>query len=630
MGEYAPLRLHVPEPPARPGRATDFSYLHVSPAGRRAGRRSTRGRRRPATSRGPGARARRRGPRVGPWDPQADPELLRRGMRAMLKTRAFDARMLTAQRQKKVSFYMQSLGEEAIAVGQTLALDPGDMCFPTYRQQGILVARGASLVEMMCQLFSNERDPMLGRQLPCSTRSASTASSRSPQPRAAVHPGGGVGHGRGDQGRHAASRRRGSATARRPSRTSTTRSPSLRSIARRHPQHRQQPVGDLVVPGPRRGEAATFAARGVGNGIVSLRADGNDLLAVLSASSWAAERARRNLGPTLIEWITYARARTRRRTILEVPARRRLGTLSAGRPGARLAQHLIGIGAWSEEEHARVQQGGRRRDRRRAAGGRGLRHARLRPRARCLGDVRRRLQGAARAPRPQRAELGPDHADDDDDPGDPLGDGRDARARRQRGRVRRGRRLLRGVFRCTDGLQAKYGTSRGFDAPIAEGGIVGAAIGMGAYGLRPVAEIQFRRLHVSPRYDQIVSGAARLRYRSAGDFTAPITIRMRAAAHLRRADAQPEPEALFTHVCGLRTVMPSNPYDAKGLLIASIECDDPVIFLEPKRIYNGPFDATTSGRSCRGRTPARRGPEGHYTVRSNPRRCFGPGARSPS
>jgi len=147
-----------------------------------------------------------------------------------------------------------------------------------------------------------------------------------------------------------------------------------------------------------------------------------------------------------------------------------------------------------------------------------------------------------------------------------------------------------GVFRCTDGLQAKYGTSRVFDSPIAEGGIVGAAIGMGAYGLRPVAEIQFAD-YMYPGYDQIVSGAARLRYRSAGDFTAPITIRMPCGGGIYGGQTHSQsPEALFTHVCGLRTVMPSNPYDAKGLLIASIECDDPVIFLEPKRIYNGPFD----------------------------------------
>ncbi len=172
-----------------------------------------------------------------------------------------------------------------------------------------------------------------------------------------------------------------------------------------------------------------------------------------------------------------------------------------------------------------------------------------------------------------------------------------------------------GVFRCTDGLQAKYGAARVFDTPIAEGGIVGIAIGMAAYGLRPVPEIQFAD-YFYPAYDQIVSEAARLRYRSAGDFAAPLTIRMPCGGGIYGGQTHSQsPEALFTHVCGLRTVMPSNPYDAKGLLIASIECDDPVIFLEPKRIYNGPFDGhherpvvPWTGH------PAAEVPEGHYRV----------------
>ena len=172
-----------------------------------------------------------------------------------------------------------------------------------------------------------------------------------------------------------------------------------------------------------------------------------------------------------------------------------------------------------------------------------------------------------------------------------------------------------GVFRCTDGLQAKYGSSRVFDAPISEGGIVGAAIGMAAYGLRPVVEVQFAD-YVYPAYDQIVSEAARLRYRSAGDFTAPMTMRMPCGGGIFGGQTHSQsPEAVFAHVCGLRTVMPSNPYDAKGLLIACIENDDPVIFLEPKRLYNGPFD----GHHDRPAVPwtghpLAEVPEGHYSV----------------
>lgn len=147
-----------------------------------------------------------------------------------------------------------------------------------------------------------------------------------------------------------------------------------------------------------------------------------------------------------------------------------------------------------------------------------------------------------------------------------------------------------GVFRVTEGLQAKYGSSRCFDTPISEGGIVGVAVGMAAYGLRPVAEIQFAD-YFYPASDQIVSEAARLRYRSAGDFTCPLTIRMPCGGGIYGGQTHSQsPEALFTHVCGLRTVIPSNPYDAKGLLISAIESEDPVIFLEPKRLYNGPFD----------------------------------------
>jgi 2-oxoisovalerate dehydrogenase E1 component beta subunit len=147
-----------------------------------------------------------------------------------------------------------------------------------------------------------------------------------------------------------------------------------------------------------------------------------------------------------------------------------------------------------------------------------------------------------------------------------------------------------GVFRCTAGLQQKYGKTRCFDAPINEAGIVGTAIGMATYGLRPCVEIQFAD-YMYPAYDQIVSEAARLRYRSNGEFTCPMVIRMPTGGGIFGGQTHSQsPEALFTHVSGLKTVVPSNPYDAKGLLIAAIEDPDPVIFLEPKRLYNGPFD----------------------------------------
>lgn len=147
-----------------------------------------------------------------------------------------------------------------------------------------------------------------------------------------------------------------------------------------------------------------------------------------------------------------------------------------------------------------------------------------------------------------------------------------------------------GVFRCTAGLQEKFGKHRSFDTPLAEGGIVGIAIGMGMNGLRPVAEIQFAD-YIFPGFDQITNELAKLRYRSGGEYSAPVTIRTPCGGGIKGGHYHSQsPEAYFTHTPGLKVVICSNPYDAKGLLISSIECNDPVIFFEPKRLYNGPFD----------------------------------------
>ena len=172
-----------------------------------------------------------------------------------------------------------------------------------------------------------------------------------------------------------------------------------------------------------------------------------------------------------------------------------------------------------------------------------------------------------------------------------------------------------GVFRATEGLQRKYGRSRVFDTPISEGGIMGVAIGMATYGLRPIAEIQFAD-YIYPGFDQIVSEAARIRYRTAGEWCVPLTIRSPYGGGIFGGQTHSQsPEALFAHIAGITTVIPSNPYDAKGLLISAIEANDPVVFFEPKRIYNGPFD----GFFDRPVTPwakhaASEVPEGHYTV----------------
>ena len=172
-----------------------------------------------------------------------------------------------------------------------------------------------------------------------------------------------------------------------------------------------------------------------------------------------------------------------------------------------------------------------------------------------------------------------------------------------------------GVFRVTNGLMAKHGLTRCFDAPLSEGGIVATAIGMGVYGLRPVVEIQFAD-YILPAYDQLVSEAARLRYRSGGEFWSPITVRAPYGGGVYGGQTHSaSPEALFAHVSGLKTVIPSTPYDAKGLLIAAIEDDDPVIFMEPKRLYNGPFDGHHEQPAQPwSKHPASEVPEDYYTI----------------
>jgi 2-oxoisovalerate dehydrogenase E1 component beta subunit len=172
-----------------------------------------------------------------------------------------------------------------------------------------------------------------------------------------------------------------------------------------------------------------------------------------------------------------------------------------------------------------------------------------------------------------------------------------------------------GVFRVTAGLQKKYGKTRVFDAPIAEGGIVATAIGMALYGLRPVFEIQFAD-YIFPGFDQIFSEASRIRYRTANEWQVPIVIRSPYGGGIFGGQTHSQsPEAFFAHMPGIKTVIPSNPYDAKGLLIAAIEDNDPVVFFEPKRIYNGPFDGFYERPVTPwAKHPKAEVPEGHYTV----------------
>ncbi|QIL42979.1 3-methyl-2-oxobutanoate dehydrogenase (2-methylpropanoyl-transferring) subunit alpha [Acidovorax sp. HDW3] len=355
MTPHTPLRLHVPEPTGRPGCKTDFSYLSISPAG------SVR---KPPTDTAPADTADLAtslvrvldddGKAVGPWAPAIHPERLRRGLRAMMKTRLFDARMVLAQRQKKLSFYMQCLGEEAIAVAHSLALQDGDMCFPTYRQQGLLLARDdISMVEMMCQLMSNVRDPNKGRQLPV-MYSYKRAGFFSISGNLATQVPQAVGWAmasaiKGDTKIASAWIGDGS-TAESDFHTALTFAHVYRAPVIINVVNNQWAISSFQsIAG---GEGTTFAQRGVGVGIASLRVDGNDFLAVYAASQWAAERARSNNGPTLIEWETY---RAGPHSTSDDPSKYRPADdwqrFPLGDPIERLKQHLIAIGEWSEAQH---------------------------------------------------------------------------------------------------------------------------------------------------------------------------------------------------------------------------------------------------------------------------------------
>lgn len=360
MSQHQALRLHVPEPSGRPGCATDFSYLHVSAAGEV---------RRPPVDTSHFdtedlAYSLVRvldhdGKAVGPWVPGITPAQLRKGLRAMMKTRIFDARMMIAQRQKKISFYMQCLGEEAIAIAHAFALEQGDMCFPTYRQQGLLLCRDdVPMAELMCQLMSNERDPMKGRQLPV-MYSYKRAGFFSISGNLATQFNQAVGWAmasaiKGDT-RIASGWIGDGATAEADFHTALTFAHVYRAPVILNVVNNQWAISTFqAIAG---GESTTFAARGVGSGIASLRVDGNDFLAVYAASRWAAERARSNLGPTLIEWVTY---RAGPHSTSDDPSKYRPADdwerFPLGDPILRLKSHLIGIGEWSEAQHAQAQQ----------------------------------------------------------------------------------------------------------------------------------------------------------------------------------------------------------------------------------------------------------------------------------
>lgn len=351
-------RLHVPHPPARPGDKPDFGYVQISPAGEVE---------RPAVD----ARARDiehlatrlvrvwddKHRAVGPWDPHLTPEILRTGLRHMLLTRLMDERMQRMQRQGRISFYIRSFGEEAVSVAQAMALRGDDMLFPHYRNQGLHVARGLSIVELMCQCLSNTRDMCKGRQMPVFYHSVegsifSISGNLATQYPQAV--GWAMAAAIKGEDRIAASWIGEGSTSEADYHYGMTFASVYQAPVVLNVVNNQWAISTFQ--GFAAGERRTFAESAHGYGFPGIRVDGNDFLAVYAVTQWAAERARTGVGPTLIEHVTY---RAGAHSTSDDPSRYRpkdeYTLWPLGDPLERLKQHLIALDEWSEERHAALE-----------------------------------------------------------------------------------------------------------------------------------------------------------------------------------------------------------------------------------------------------------------------------------
>lgn len=350
-------RLHIPQPNARPGDKPDFSYLNLAPAGS-ADKPGTDARTRDIEFLSSGLVRVLDDDHVakGPWNPNFDATQLQVGLRWMLLNRVFDERMWQIQRQGRISFYMQATGEEAVSIAQGMALRPGDMCFPSYRNQGLFMYRGVKLVDMMCQCLSNTRDMCQGRQLPIMYHSKSGNVFS-------------ISGNLGTQYPHAVGWAMASAIKGEDHIAATWVGDGSTAEADFHHALTfaavyQAPVILNIVnnqwaistfQGTAGGERRPFAARGLGLGIPGIRVDGNDLLAVYAVTTWAAERARHGRGPTLIELVTY---RGGAHSTSDDPSKYRpkdeWAAFPLGDPIERLKQHMISQGSWSEKKHEQL------------------------------------------------------------------------------------------------------------------------------------------------------------------------------------------------------------------------------------------------------------------------------------
>jgi 2-oxoisovalerate dehydrogenase E1 component alpha subunit len=352
-------RLHIPRPSARPGDAPDFSYLSLSDAGVVARPDINE----PASKMENLAHDLVRvldddGMAKGPWAPDLTPDQLIEALRLMLLTRQYDDRMQRVQRQGKISFYMQSLGEEAISIGQGMALDSGDMLFPSYRNQGLFILRDTDLVDLMCQCLSNTRDMCKGRQMPIMYHNRkgklfSVSGNLATQFPQAV--GWAMASAIKGEDHIAAAWVGDGSTAEADFHYALTFAAVYQAPVVLNVVNNQWAISTFQ--GFAGGERRPFAARGLGLGIPGIRVDGNDLLAVYAVTQWAAQRAREGGGPTLIEHVTY---RGGAHSTSDDPSRYRpkneWDSFPLGDPIKRLKQHLVTSGHWSDEQHDALEK----------------------------------------------------------------------------------------------------------------------------------------------------------------------------------------------------------------------------------------------------------------------------------
>ena len=529
-------------------------------------------------------------------DPGLDPELYQQMYRRMVLARALDRRMLALQRQGRLGTYAMLEGQEAVQIGSALALKPDDFVFPSYREHAVQVTRGLPMEALLAYWkglpnvgwdLDKYRTGIvtvpIATQLPHAVGYSYVTKLRGEDTVTAVYFGDGA-TSEGDF--HAGMNFAG-----------VWKTPTVFICANN--------LYAISVPYEKQTASETIAQKAAAYGFDGFRVDGMDPIAMYLATRIAVRRARKGQGPTLIEAMTYRygpHATADDPTLYR--SREEEQKWKQRDPIERLRRFLENRGEWDERVGEKVAQ--ETADQVEAAitaieaeplPGRddAIRHGFRR----IPGHVVDQLHAMQKAHGEELTSFGEEeiwtvgHDGPTTGPteswtmADAINAALDQAMERDPDVIVLGEDvgISGGVFRITEGLQARYGEGRVIDTPLNESGIVGTAVGMALAGARPVAEIQFEGF-VYPAFDQIVSHLGRFRYRTRGNSGVPVVVRFPSGAgigaHEHHCDS---PEAYFVHAPGLVVVCPSTPTDAKGLLAAALEGDDPVIFLEPKVLY---------------------------------------------